>query len=143
MLCLSERIILVPFYHIHCILVHPRSRESTQPRNCSDRRTLICHSRAAIHSERRVGQQVDGQGNKPDTGLSILQLILCILAGIRPLCEPAGTHGRTCCGSSRHKQMFSWVILLCFPCNDFPQGPASGMKCQVVLLERFRDDSPN
>lgn len=116
---------------------HPNRRKFAQRDNCSDRRTLVCHSQAATA---RAGRQTGGEAGDWACTLRPLSwsrqaCVLCV--------SQQGHTVRHVSGPSRHKQMFSWVLLFRLPCNCFPSGPACGTRCQVVLwhgvMEGWRD----
>lgn len=58
-----------------------------------------------------------GSGNKPEPGPSILQSVLCILAGVRPpRCASRSAHSCVLRTQPAQADVF-WVMLFCFPCK--------------------------
>lgn len=90
-------------------LSHPSRGECTQTSNCSDRRALVCYSRAAVARKGRqavgeaggsAGEQAEGKEKRGDGDWALhnpTRASRRIQAGMCPLRKPAGTHSHACC----------------------------------------------
>lgn len=124
-----------PFYHLRGILLHPW-KQGSNPRKQLLRQTSPSSVTAELPFSSREAGGSAGGWTRNQAGSMGPPWILGIPGKARAaLCEPAGTHARTCCGS--RSRCFPGNGCHDSPCSDCPQGPASGRKCQVVLLERF------
>lgn len=101
-------IMSVPFFAIFTVFcfIQEAGNQPNQATAPTDEPSSVTRG-AAIHPERRAGQQVDGQGNKAGSW-ALHTPVGSVHPGMHT--SSAGSQQGhtvvTCCGSSRHKQMF-------------------------------------